>query len=287
MAGRRAFVRAGAAALALAVALSACGQLPQPFKREGAPGSLARPRIVRGVSIRPIDGLAHADKLAAAMATAMAERDIPAQVRDTEPPGAFVIDGLASEDGDTIEILWWLRSPDKASPASLSQRVPMARWERGDSAYARQLAREAAAVLAAPLREPELERPVIAAASRPAVRLVPPKGLPGDGDTSLAKAMRVALERAGVLLRDEGGDYIVSGAVLVAPGPPGEDALDVAWTVKTPDGTQLGVAQQHGNVVKGQLNQPWGGLARDIAAGGAEGVAEIVSAASKGRGSTP
>lgn len=258
--------------LVLAVLLAGCGEVPQPFRHDesGVP-RLARPKMVRGITIRPLDGYDHAEPLAAALAKAMEARDIPALVR-TGPAFGHVIEG-ARDDAGTV--VWSLRAPDGTEAATMRQRLP----DSPDPARIKRAAAEAVAVLAEPLSiDPDAlprQAPGAARVDRPAARLVPLTGLPGDGDKSLTAALRTALERAGVSVRED-ADIVVHGSVTVTPHSSTEDNVLVVWTVKrTRDGGQLARIDQGGAVPKGRLSLPWGSLARDIAEGGAAGIAEV------------
>jgi hypothetical protein len=111
------------------------------------------------------------------------------------------------------------------------------------------------------------------------VTMAPLHGLPGDGDKTLTAALKRALERSGLVVKDEGAAYMVEGKVTVAPGLPGEDTVTVAWILKrVEDGTQLANIGQSGAVPRGRLAGPWGSLARDIAEGGAAGLMEVIRA---------
>lgn len=267
--------------LALAIVLLAgCGEVPRPFRHdENAVPRLARPKMERGVTIRPLDGYEHADSLATALAKAMEAREIPALVR-TGPAFGHVVEGIVDDSGT---VLWVLRAPDGAEAATTRQRLS----DLSNPARLKHLATEAVAVLATPLStDPDaLPQSNTAAAmvERPSARLVPLAGLPGDGDKSLNAALRTALERAGIAVRDD-SDLIVQGSITVTPHSAIEDNVLVVWTVKrAKDGSQLGSIDQGGAVPRGRLNLPWGSLARDIAEGGAAGIAEVARHARKAR----
>lgn len=256
----------------LALTLAACGDIPQPFRHDGAAPRLARPKMERGITIRPLAGYEHAAPLAAALAKAMEAREIPSLVR-TGPAFGHVIEGVAEEGGI---VAWSLKGPDGAEAATLRQRLP----ETADPARLKRAATEAVAVLAQPLSiDPDAIPRQVSGAARaalPSARLVALAGLPGDGDKALNGAIRAALSRAGMTLGDD-GDYIVQGAVTVTPLTSTEDNVLVVWTVKhAQDGSPIASIDQGGAVPRGRLALPWGALARDIAEGGAAGIAQAV-----------
>ncbi|MDA8231875.1 MAG: hypothetical protein M0006_11105 [Magnetospirillum sp.] len=264
------------AALGL-MALGACDTLPQPFRHDGRPPELARPQDVRAVAVLPLDGGTRARALADAVVKAFEKRDIPATV-DYGSPSDLVLESWLDDTGGRLGIEWRLRGPDRRPRASYRQDIPGEIWTSGSAKDIAALADQAVAALADG-QQASSHAPAPPTPHRTTVRLKPLAGLPGDGDTALARALRNAIERRGLLVVGEGGDYIVEGRIGVVPGKPGEDLLKVAWTVSRPDGKSLGTIDQQGAVPKGSLEQPWGKLARDIADGGAEGIEQVVAAA--------
>src|SRR5712691_5646481 len=73
------------AVLALAALIAGCQPLPHPFADDRPPAALLKVRDVAGVSIAPIEGKpsAIAEKLGAAVASALLKRDIPASDKTT------------------------------------------------------------------------------------------------------------------------------------------------------------------------------------------------------------
>jgi len=264
-------------ALAVAALLCACSDIPQPFRHDGPAPALARPRLVRSVVVRPLDESPPAQALAEALVKSFTDRDIPASVRD-DVFGADSLEGEVAELPGRIEVLWLLKNADHVTKAAYRQRLPAAGLTGAVSAFA-PFADQAVTALTA-FADAEVAAPVAAIETRqrPTVRIAPFPALPGDGAAALAQALRNALERRGILVAGESGDYIVEGRITVTPGKAGEDLLKVAWVVKKLDGGQLGVIDQQGPVPKGRLDLPWGALARDVAAGGAIGIAQVLEA---------
>ncbi len=244
----------------LPLLLSACPEIPQPFRHEGL-NPLALPHAPRGVAVRPID-LPYGPELAEAVIERFRRDEIPATKREPGP-GSWLLQ--AEADGALLR--WRLLSPGGELASAYDQRLP----SRPD---AKVMAADAVNRLGGPLRG---EPTVAALDRRPKVKLVGPAGLPGDGDKALARAMRAALDLGGLAVVDE-AETVVVGRATAVPATGGMVSLDVAWVVSRRGG-ELGTAAQRGDVPKSRLDLPWGALARDIAAGGAEGVVEIVRAA--------
>lgn len=280
-----------AAALVLALAgagLAACGDIPQPFRHDddGVP-RLARPKMTRGVTVRPPDGSVEARALADSLVRALEDQEVPALVHEG-PAFGHIIDGQLRDGGKTLSVRWALKAPDGSEAVATVHTVARSLLDQNNPLLLKRAAVTAATALAGPLADPDA-LPVKGAApavadKRPTVTVAPLRGLPGDGDRSLAEAIKRALGRGGLLVKDDAADYMVEGTVTVAPGLPGEDTVTVAWVVKRGNGAELGRIAQDGGVPRGRLSQAWGSMARDIAEGGAAGVAEVVLADTGGSG---
>lgn len=270
--------------LAALVLLAACGDLPQPFRHDDNDvPKLARPKMDRGLTIRPIEGAPQGEALAAAMAAALERHEILAVVR-SGPAFGNLLEAQLAEEGGRAVINWRLSAPDGTILSRHVQAVPATAWGQADKNRLKLMATEAAAVLAPPLlvdpdalaKTQDLAKPD-PADRRPVVMLANLAGLPGDGDKTLMAALRAALGQNGVLVRDGGAEHLVQGSVTVTPGRPNEDNVLVVWQVKNAkDGATLASIDQGGAVPRGRLDLPWGSLARDIAEGGAAGLVQAL-----------
>lgn len=269
-------------AMAAAILLAGCGDIPQPFRHDGPARPLARPKMTRGVAVRP-PASPEGDILAQALVRALEEQEVPALVQ-TGPAFGYQIEGRVDDLGPVLDVFWDLKTPDGETAAQSRQSVPKRLL---DPAEAKPLARAAdasAQLLALPLADPDAlpdpaRRQAPVAETRPVVRLTPLHGLPGDGGKALGEAMRRALERSGIAVAETGAAYVLEGRVTVAPGLANEDTVTVAWVLKhVQGGDEIANIGQSGAVPRGRLNLPWGALARDIAEGGASGVIQAVRA---------
>ena len=86
------------AGLAVAGLIAACQPLPHPFADDRPPAALLKVRDVAGVAIAPIEGKpgAVAEKLGAAVASALLKRDIPASDKTTSL-GSYQLYGRVAE----------------------------------------------------------------------------------------------------------------------------------------------------------------------------------------------
>lgn len=266
-------------ALALLLLVAACGEMPQPFRHEGLNPSVAPPGP-RSVMVRaPDDGPSGAG-LAGAIVKRLAEQDIPASTRSATA-GSWVLAAEPEGRGATLALRWLLAPPDGEPPASFTQTLPAGVWEKAGAATLNRMADEVVAHFGPALHGVDPDAPAAPPPRVPVVRIEPLAGLPGDGNTALAGAMRRILDRMGMRLveDDAQADFRVQGRISITADAGGQDLLAASWTVISPAGEELGTANQQGPVPKGRLNGVWGSLAGDIAAGGADGVAQILRSA--------
>jgi hypothetical protein len=267
--------------LAVAAGSAACGEIPQPFRHEGDIPSLARPKMMRAVTVRVPDG-DNGPLLAEALVKALEEQEVPALVHGG-PAFGHVIEGTVEDSPKVLAVRWTLKGPDGSPAATTLQAIPKTLLADPAPVLLKRAAADTATRLAQPLADPDAQpvHPVetAAAGNRPSVTVVPLRGLPGDGDKALTLAIRRALEGSTVLVKDKGADYMVEGKVTVAPGLPGEDTVTVAWILKrAKDSVELGNVGQQGAVPRGRLSGAWGSMARDIAEGGAAGLVDVIRA---------
>jgi hypothetical protein len=258
--------------------LCACGDLPQPFRHEGLNTAVVPPGP-RGVVVRPPDDSPSGTALAKAIIKRLTDQEIPASSRSAAA-GSWVLAATPETGTATKRLVWRLILPDGETPAEFAQSLPIAVWDGAGPATIDRLADEVVSRYGAALHGDPVEDAAAPPPSRaPVLRLEPLAGLPGDGDSALPKALARALTRLGAKLGGAEADLVVKGRIALIPGRPGEEVLDVTWVVQDArTGQELGKAAQQGALPKGRLAGPWGALAGDIAAGGAEGIADIMAA---------
>lgn len=261
-------------ALALLLVMAACETVPRPFKHEeGAVSALARPKLGRGIALHSAGDITSGEALSEAVIKAFEDREIPVTLR--RGPGFGRVIEVAP-DGNTV--LWRLLAADGAEMSRLSTSPAMP-----SKLAAAQVAAQFHPFLEDPDAKPQLA-PGRALPQMPKIRIEPMKGLPGDGDSALPQALAKALARERVEIAADAA-FTVVGVVTVAQVNTTDDNVTISWLIKQGNaaGPQLARIDQSGAVPRGRLNLNWGSMARDIAEGGASGVAEVLRAAERNR----
>ena len=94
--------------------------------------------------------------------------------------------------------------------------------------------------------------------------VVPVTGAPGDGKTSLTKAIKKTLYGKGVRLTSKrtASVYQVRGIVQMGAIKGGKQPIRIDWRVYDPKGKRLGTVTQKNEIPKGSLNGKWGAHCR-------------------------
>lgn len=104
------------------------------------------------------------------------------------------------------------------------------------------------------------------------------KGAPGDGSTSLSRALQRELARTGIALSDKPSSqtYTVEGRVAMGKSSDGKQAIAIDWNVTDPRGKKLGTVSQKNEVPQGSLDGSWGKTADAAAAAAAQGILKLL-----------
>ncbi len=273
------------AACLLVILASACGQLPRPFQPEDKSGNALLHLVDRaGVLVRPItaDAPGRPEAMAEVLAAALRARNLPATTRGRNQ-GSRILTGRAAvvrlpAGRDEVMLYWELRDMTGARLGSYAQRSELepGAWQIGDPEAIAPVVDQAAGVIAAMVQGPPIES---AAARQAHLVILPITGLPGDGGTSLPRALKAALAAVDLTVAEEAGAEGLLIACEVDLGPPrgGLQEIAVTWAViRASDNAELGRIEQQNAVPAGSLDGPWGATARGIAQGAAFGILELV-----------
>ncbi|MCP4934021.1 MAG: hypothetical protein GY927_07395 [bacterium] len=108
--------------------------------------------------------------------------------------------------------------------------------------------------------------------------VVPVTGAPGDGKTSLTRAIKKQLYAKGIRLTSKRTDsvYQVRGVVQVGAANRGKQAIRIDWKVYDPRGKRLGTVTQKNEIPKGSLSGSWGPIAAAAAGAAANGISKLL-----------
>ena len=108
--------------------------------------------------------------------------------------------------------------------------------------------------------------------------VMPVTGAPGDGKTSLTKAIKKRLYGKGIRLTSKRTDsvYQVRGVVQVGKTKGDKQPIRIDWKVYDPRGKRLGTVTQKNEIPKGSLNGSWGAIADAAAGAAANGISKLL-----------
>ncbi len=281
-------VRRASGALAMALAVAACGDLPKPFDhaQQGTPvdHDLLSLPDGRGIMVMPIEDAPDkiSDRLVTAMVAALARANVPASARDSNRSSYFlesrVVWTTVKPDRTRIVLLWQLRDHDgRIVGRHLQHEETSAReWDTAAPILFAAIAANATPPIARFVQDEDQE--MAALASDLKVAIGPVEGAPGDGNATLARAVAFLLEHAGMTVVSDIGwaDAIVLGTVDLGPPRDGTQSMAVDWSVIDPDGEEIGSINQANNIPAGALDGPWGDIAFAIATGATEGIVALL-----------
>ena len=285
----RSFRALRGAALALILALPACGDLPQPFR--GNPGgraaALAAPPPYRLAVPKPTASLltdGQAQGFAEALSAALLTAEVPASATDPLPLD-WRLTVEATVQGNAVVPRYALVDPDGTPQgATLGSRIPARDWSDASPAVLQRVARDAAPRIADLLLRAEAAQkgndPAALLAHGPPRIYVPMvRGAPGDGNQALTVRLREALVGQGMLVQDttQGARFAVTGQVDVVNQPNSRtQRVELLWTISRQDGQDLGRVLQLNEVPVGVLDRFWGDVAFAAANEAAGGVQTVV-----------
>jgi len=279
--------------LAAALAAAACQPLPHPFAADAPrPGSpILTLRDSASVTIAPVQGTprATAEKLGAAMASALQQLEIPASDKAASI-GSYELVGKiattpASAGKSALVAVWDLHEPSGLSLGERTERLeaPMRDWEEGAQDAVTRLATASAARLAAMLQDDAPAEAETGGKTRLLISGV--DGAPGDGTDSLPRAITEVLRRQDIAIvtdPEAKADLVLRATVVVAKPKAGKQNVKIVWYVRRKDGGEIGTVGQENDVPAGLLDGPWGDVAYMVAVSAQDGIVQLVA-----RGAVP
>jgi hypothetical protein len=258
---------------------------------------MSLPEVV-GIAVDPVRGVAPAtsESVRTALVKALQDADIPASAA---PGGehAYHLMGEATKLAPLgavtqVVITWTVTDAAGSEIGTDTDRftIDSAGWQSGSADLGAPM-RVAAGKIAAILHLPGAAPAPPPKPSPPPLRLVldPVTGAPGDGDTSLPRALAYVLQDAGVDVLDqpEPSAPHVGGKVTRTALPGGQENIRIVWTVSDAAHKSIGTVAQENAVPRGSLDGPWSDAAAAVAAAAADSVRGLVAQAMQQGHSAP
>ena len=279
----------------MALLAAACGPLPRPFQPapETSSNSLVREVATSGIWIQPIDGAT--GPMSKLLGAALAENFKSQGIRAVTAAGAnsrYRLKGKAKINRDdpslpyVVLIHWTLYDFSGQVLGQETQGVPGTRqdWEFGSPRIITAVGEEGSEIIAAMIdKDEESLRPV-----KPRLAglwVNPVENAPGDGNRSLTRAIKTAINVAGFAVAQERryAEFILEGRFRLDPAKENLQKVQIIWAVLTADGREIGRATQKNLVEVGTFQGPWGEVATLVADAALEGIQGVLQAAGASR----
>jgi hypothetical protein len=270
--------------LALAsLLLAGCQPLPHPFADQQLPPDAPILQVADtvGILVAPVAHAPADAALAQAMATALQDRDIPADTRAANRQSYRLAGDAAatrtSAGAAMVEIQWTLANAKGETVGSDVQRTTIAAadWTGGTPEILAPLGKAEAPRIAAMIQEaPPVER-------NPGrqVYIRPTEGAPGDGRTALPRSLGFLLGRAGVKVTPDSQtvDAVIIGPTVdLSSSGSGKQHVRVVWHIYRADGTEAGQVSQENDVPIGSLDGSWGDIGMAVATAGIDQILGVM-----------
>jgi len=269
--------------LALAGVIAGCQPLPHPFADQQLPPDAPILQVADtvGILVEPI-AYAPADAaLAQAMATALQDREVPADTHASNRQSYHLTGDAAatslSAGAAMVEIQWTLANAKGETVGRDLQHMTIsaADWTTGTPEILAPLAKAEAPHIAAMVQEaPPVER-------NPGrqVYIRATEGAPGDGRTALPRSLSFLLGRAGVKVTPDSqtADAVVIGpTVNLTSAGAGKQHVLIVWHIDRADGTEAGQVSQENDVPAGSLDGSWGDVGMAVATAGLDQILGVM-----------
>jgi len=269
--------------LALAGLMAGCQPLPHPFADQQLPPDAPILQVADTVGIL-VEPVAHAPAdaaLAQAMATALQDREVPADTHAANRQSYHLTGDAAatqvSAGAAMVEIQWTLVNAKGETVGRDLQRMTIsaADWTTGTPEILAPLAKAEAPHIAAMVQEaPPVER-------NPGrqVYIRPTEGAPGDGRTALPRSLTFLLGRAGIKVTPDSqtADAVIIGpTVNLTSAGAGKQHVLIVWHIYRADGTEAGQVSQENDVAAGSLDGSWGDIGMAVATAGIDQIIGVM-----------
>jgi hypothetical protein len=262
--------------------LAACQPLNHPFETDRKDfNPLLQLREGLGVTVMPVAGLppAFGQRLGEALAGALRDAEIPAAVETGNRGSAVVVGSVktlaSSRLEQDIEIEWDVAAPSGRLLGNFTQRERIG-WAAGDVAANGPAPGQLAAIakrgaaLIAPLVHDDMP-----AEHKPTAILVGTiDGAPGDGATSLKRALEFVFRQSDIPVAGPDHDDALTlvGSIEIGRPADGHQTVAIRWVMMQPDGHEIGDVRQQNAVPAGSLDRAWGDTALLVAEAAYDGI---------------
>ncbi|MGE4045715.1 MAG: hypothetical protein AB7F35_12745 [Acetobacteraceae bacterium] len=273
--------------LLLTFALTACGDLPEPFL--GNPGATAR-RLAQPLSPLlavppPSDALltdAASQALADELATALQKAEVPALARTPRTTDWRLVTKVEQRGPRVVPIYTVIDPNGEDQGSTEGADIPVDVWATASPNTLNTTAADAGPKIAALLTSIRVARdqadPNSLYNRAAKVMVADVTGAPGDGNLSLTREMRKRLGAYGPVIQTtvSGADFVVRGEVKVVPIPNRQERVEIQWIVSTPDGDERGRVVQLNEIPAGTLSGYWADVAVVVAAEASAGINDVL-----------
>ncbi len=268
------------AVLALVATLAACGELPRPFEsvHDNDENLRLMPIDKAGMVVHPPEGMPApaAQAFTSALVDALRGEDVAAMTGPGNP-ASLVLAGSANADSGGWNIKLALADADRVTVGSVTSHVSPQSAEDPNSwsPFARQMAKSIAAMLQSDGTKPRSDAPSVAIGDI--------GGLPDADRRMLVHALEYVLQRARLQIAPspDKATHVLVGQIAIS-SPHGSLTqqvrnVDVHWTVRRADKTEIGQLHQSNDVPVDMLDHDWPDIAMAVADAAADGIADLVN----------
>ncbi|MCW9034953.1 MAG: hypothetical protein OQJ97_12100 [Rhodospirillales bacterium] len=260
--------------------LSGCGNIPGPF--QGASKYIA-PEVLElqdsvGVFIEAPTKMPNLEAKIFASEIAKSLQDINIPASSTyEKFGSYILKGRVRPrtrhmgSGVTDHLYWSLQRLDGTIAGEFGTNITTSEPRLRNAAHA--VAGEIAILLQEPDSSVTATEP-----EKMKIFVVPVVGAPGDGNAALTKSLLSELYARGAPTARQKIDakIVVQCNFTISEPKNGKQRVKIIWIVKDSLDQEIGRSTQQNTIPAGTLDSKWGEIADDIAAGGVQGIEQIL-----------
>lgn len=271
----------------LALMLVGCGRLPGSLN--GKPGAMGARLAIPPAPVLFVPIPSHAQMPAPAaasyaddLAKALVSYDVPS-VAGTSKHRNWQLLIEAARQGDQMIPAYHIIGPNGEVYGKLmGAPVPAQGWEQGNAALLMQTATRDSARLSSLLTQinahVQLSSPESLVNRTPRVFVGKVTGALGDGDHSLPRDLgrNLGTSSLDVVSNAKDADFTIVGRVETSPAGPGEDVVQLTWSVRDSNGRLVGRVTQLHELKPSDMSPYWGDVAQAATQQAAAGISNVI-----------